>query len=158
MSTHGVRCAIADGALPALASLVRAARHRFLRAAQLLEWNSAQIEQLRALDRDRAINASALLHGYTVIAERYIEAFYSPQAALFPGAKGAEEQWWVYWHQTLTPALVDDDVAVRHILRAVGGLMWNGGEDPGTVLTLHLSTMTLPGTPPAWAPGELLHG
>lgn len=155
MIADGLRRAIADGAVQALASLVREAQHRFVRAARLLEWSSPQLEQLRRLDREQPINVAALLQGYTVIAERYIDAFYSPQAALFPGGKDAEAQWWRYWHHVLMPVLVEDDAQVRHILHAVGGLPSADGHQAGVAFTQHVITMTLPETAPAWAPENL---
>lgn len=158
MIASELRRAIADGAVQALSSLVRAGQRRFLRAARLLEWNSPQLEQLRRLDREQPINVAALIQGYTVIAERYIDAFYSPQAALFPGEKGAEAQWWKYWNHVLMPVLVEDDAQVRHILRAAGGLVSKDGHQAGLAFTQHVTAMTLPETVPAWAPEDLAVG
>lgn len=155
MIAIGLRRSIADGAVQALASLVGVAQRRFLRAARLLEWNSPQLDQLRRLDREQPINVATLIQGYTVITERYIDAFYSPQAALFPGAKDAEAQWWKYWHQVLTPVLVQDDALVRQILHAVGGLPSTDGHQAGVAFTQHVTTMTLPDTAPAWASEDL---
>jgi len=155
MIANGLRSAIADGAVQALASLARAAQRRFLRAARLLEWHSPQLEQLRKLDRERPINVAALIQGYTVITERYIDAFYSPQAALFPSEKDAETKWWKYWHHVLMPMLVEDDAQVRHILRAIGGLVTTDSHQAGVAFTQHMTTMTLPETAPAWAPDNL---
>lgn len=157
MNANGLRRAIADGAVQALASLVQPAQRRFLRAARLLEWESPQLEQLRRLGREQPINVATLIQGFTVITERYIDAFYSAQATLFPGEKDAEAKWWKYWHHVMVPVLVDDNTQVRHILRAVGGLGTSDSHEAGVAFTQHLNTMTLPHSAPPWAPEDLVN-
>ena len=89
---------------------------------------------------------------YTTLCDRYIEAFLSPQGRLFEEEPAVE--WGRYFHWVLVPHLLLDDGFVRNVLRAMGGLPCR---DPGLAmdaLVQHVSEMTLPETPPLWAPED----
>ena len=141
-----------DGAATNLHSLFMSCRARFLNAARLLEIRSAALEGL--LDyRSKVIDLAPLLGMYNVICDRYADSFFSPQGNLFPEPADAEDaKWGRYFYQTLKPSLLGEDQFVRNVLRATGALPCREPEFAREALVQHVYEMTLPETPPRWAP------
>lgn len=99
---------------------------------------------------------SVTLTPQAVLAQRYIEHFYSPQVSLFPTPGDEEDaKWGHYFRQVLVPHLVADDDVVRSVLRA---LPCTEPEQAALALRQHFTEMTLPQTRPLWSPDEVLDG
>jgi len=136
-----------------LHSLVAECRMRFLDAAALMEWQSSGIATLTSLGVRTAVDTWPLVAMYSMLCERYIDAFYDPQRQLMPTPGDApDEKWMAYFFYRLRPALVADGVVVRNMLRVVGGLPCRSREEAAQSLYQHCEEMTLPGCEPIWAP------
>jgi hypothetical protein len=141
------------GAMPCLSSLFDACRRKFLNAANLLEVRSPAIERLRSVGVETRIDLWPMLNPFMVLAERYVAAFFSPQAALFPAPGGKEdERWSRYFHQVLLPHMLQQDELVRNVLRAVRALPCNDPPGAASAVGHYFAEMTLPETSPAWVP------
>lgn len=160
MTPESLLLIIREGSTESLGSLVNACRRRFLAAADLLEWRSPPLDQLRELGISSPINVWPLVPAYDLIGQRYIEALYQPQRNLFPRGGGEpDEEWWRYFHHVLVPWLLREDAVVRDILRAVGGLPAQGSLPAADAVRHFVAEWTLPSTQPPWAPeDEMQHG
>ena len=93
-----------EGATYNLASLVMACRRKFLNAARLLEVRSQVIDRLSSFGVDAGVDPWPLLGPFTVLAERYVERFFSPQDNLFQDPmERQDEKWGKYFHHVLVP-------------------------------------------------------
>lgn len=99
------------------------------------------------------LDHGALLAPMAVLAERYVEQFFSPQEdlPLEPGQQ-QDEKWDRYFHHVLLPHLLADDDAVRDVLRAVRALPSQEPAQAAAALRHLFTEMTLPETQPLWAP------
>lgn len=139
------------GARSQLHSLIMSCRRRFLDAARLLEVRSPAIEKLAAFGVSSSVDVWPLLSPFLVLAERYVEHFFTPQLFLFPDpAEQQDEIWNRYFYHVLEPHLVIEDEVVRNVLRAVHALPCKQPEDAATALTHYFNEMTLPESRPAW--------
>ncbi len=133
--------------------LVADCRTRFLDAAALLEWNTSGMPALSSLGVRTAVDTWPLAAAYSLLCERYIDAFYDPQRQLLPAPGDApDERWMHYFMHRLKPALVADDAVVRNLLRVVGGLPCRSRDEAAQSLYQCCEEMTLPDCQPTWAP------
>lgn len=139
-----------------LTSLLMACRRRFLQAASLLEMPTSGLAGLMSLGVDAPVDCEPLLGPFAILAERYVDLFFSPQADLLsePG-QGQGESWARYFHSVQMPLLLANDEVVRNLLRAVGALPSRQGEQAIAALGHYFAEMTLPETRPLWAPEGL---
>lgn len=144
-----------EGARSQLYSFVMSCRRRFLNAARLLEVHSPAIEKLTVFGVSSSVDVWPLLSPFSVLAERYVEHFFTPQAGLFPNpSEQQDERWSRYFYHVLVPHLVIEDEVVRNVLRAVHALPCKKPDDAATSLTHYFNEMTLPESRPAWAPED----
>tara|TARA_A100001391_G_scaffold65342_1_gene40931 strand:+ start:22000 stop:22479 length:480 start_codon:yes stop_codon:yes gene_type:complete len=144
-----------EGAKSQLYSLVMSCRRRFLKAARLLEVNSPALEKLTAFGVSSSVDVWPLLSPFSVLAERYVEHFFSPQAGLFPDpAEQQDERWNRYFYHVLVPHLVIEDEVVRNVLRAICALPCRQPDEAAMALTHYFSEMTLPESRPPWDPED----
>ena len=159
MHVGDLRLTQREGAVSNLASLAANCRRKFLNAARLLEWRSPVIDKLHSFGVGGPVDLWPLLTPHAVLAERYIEHFYSPQVSLFPTPGDEEDaKWGNYFRQVLVPHLVADDDVVRNVLRALRALPCKEPEQAALALRQHFTEMTLPHTRPLWSPEEVLDG
>jgi hypothetical protein len=93
-----------EGATSNLVSLVMTCRRKFLNAARLLEVRTTAIVRLSSFGLDAAADNWPLLGPFTVLAERYVERFFSPQDSLFRDPmERQDEKWGKYFHHVLVP-------------------------------------------------------
>jgi hypothetical protein len=94
---------------------------------------------------------------YSVVCDRYTDAFYSPQAKLFPNPADDEgAKWGRYFHHVLVPHLLLDDEFVRNVLRAMMAIPCKSPQLARDALVQRVSEMTLPETQPPWAPEDAI--
>lgn len=74
--------------------LIMACRRKFLNAANLLELHSPTLEKLNSFGVDAPIDIHPLLDPFFVLAERYIEEYFSPQKSLFPALEQEQDVKW----------------------------------------------------------------
>jgi hypothetical protein len=146
-----------EGATYNLASLVMACRRKFLNAARLLEVRSQVIDRLSSFGVDAGVDPWPLLGPFTVLAERYVERFFSPQDNLFQDPmERQDEKWGKYFHHVLVPHLLTNDEVVRNVLRAVRALPSQQPEQAAIALSQYFAETTLPETRPLWAPEDIV--
>ena len=142
-----------EAATANLYGLVVSCRGQFLEAADLLEWRSAAIERLREAGVVESIDLWPLYGAYTVLSERYIAEFFSPQESLFfDPTEMQDAKWSSYFHHHLVPQLLRNHDVVRNVLRAVRLLPCNDPQAAATALTQCFTELNLPQTAPVWAP------
>lgn len=142
-----------EAATANLYGLVASCRGRFVEAADLLEWRSAAIERLREAGVVESIDLWPLYGAYTVLSERYIAEFFSPQESLFfDPTEMQDAKWSSYFHHDLVPQLLRNHDVVRNVLRAVRLLPCNDPQAAATALTQCFTELILPQTAPMWAP------
>ena len=125
-----------EAATANLYGLVASCRGRFVEAADLLEWRSAAIERLREAGVVESIDLWPLYGAYTVLSERYIAEFFSPQESLFfDPTEMQDAKWSSYFHHHLVPQLPCNDPQAA-----------------ATALTQCFTELNLPQTAPMWAP------
>ena len=128
-----------------LVSLVMTCRHKFLKAAHLLEVRNDVIDKLTAFGIHARVDVAPLSGPFHVLAERYAEQFFTSQKSLFPLPGDAEdEKWDRYFYQILVPYLVTDAGTVRNILRAVHALPSHQPAQAVAALQQHFTELTLP--------------
>ena len=148
-----------EGSPSNLIGLVMACRRRFLNAARLLEVRSPAIDRLSSFGVDAAVEYWPLLGPFSVIAERYVERFFSPQDTLFRDPADIEDEKWArYFHHVLVPHMLTNDEVVRTVLRAVHALPSAHPEHAARALSQYFAETTLPDTSPAWAPEDVIDG
>lgn len=139
-----------------LHALFMSCRRKFLNAARLLELRGAEIENLREWGY-KSVDLWPLMNMYSVVCDRYTEAFYSPQAKLFANpADAQDEKWERYFHHVLVPHLLLEDEFVRNVLRAMMAIPCKSPQLARDTLVQHVSEMTLPETRPPWAPEDAI--
>ena len=167
MRTHNVRTqyvcidelrrAQREGMVANLAYLVTAARRKYLNAANLLQLGGTAIERLRTLGLSAPVEAWPLFASFTVLSDRYIEHFFSPQVEVFATLKDLpDEKWGRYFYYVLMPHLLRNDDVVINTLRAVRALPCSRPEKAAEALVHHFTEMTMPGSEQAWAPEDLI--
>lgn len=136
-----------------LITLIMACRRKFLKAAYLLQIRSPALDALASFGVKASLDHEALLAPMAVLAERYVEQFFSPQGdlTLEPGQR-QDEKWDRYFHHVLLPHLLADHDAVRDVLRAVRALPSREPAQAASALFHLFTEMTLPQTQPLWAP------
>lgn len=145
-----------EAATANLYGLVVSCRGRFVEAADLLEWRSAAIERLREAGVVERIDLWPLYAAYTVLSERYIAEFFSPQEALFfDPTEMQDAKWSSYFHHCLVPQLLRNHDVVRNVLRSVRLLPCNDPQAAATSLSQCFTEVALPQTAPAWAPEDM---
>lgn len=137
-----------------LYNLAMQCRRRFLRSAELVGMRSNAIERLRQLGYE-AVNLEPLFPAWRVICDRYISEYYDPQMDLFtePDTQ-VQMAWSSFIYHKLFPALVREDELVRNVLRALDGLPCQSPKEAADSVRHYVSEMSLPFTPPPWAPEE----
>jgi hypothetical protein len=141
-----------EQATSAVFSLVMACRRKFLNATHLLELRSASINRLSSFGVYAAVDCWPLLSPYIVLAERYLDCYFSPQDDLFHGPREMQDEKWAkYFHHVLVPHLIDNDEVVRNVLRAVQALPSKRPEDAAVALGHFFGETALPETSPLWA-------
>lgn len=139
-----------------LHALFMSCRRKFLNAARLLELRGAEIENLREWGY-KSVDLWPLMNMYSVVCDRYTDAFYSPQAKLFANpADAQDEKWGRYFHHVLVPHLLLEDEFVRNVLRAMMAIPCKSPQLARDALVQHVSEMTLPETRPPWAPEDAI--
>jgi hypothetical protein len=137
-----------------LHALFMSCRRKFLNAARLLELRGAAIENLRECGH-KSVDLWPLMNMYSVVCDRYTDAFFSPQAKLFANpADAQDEKWGRYFHHVLVPHLLLEDEFVRNVLRAMMAIPCKNPQLARDALVQHVSEMTLPETRPLWAPED----
>jgi hypothetical protein len=112
-----------ESTLAYLQSLTIACRDRYLKAARLLEQNSAGVESVARCGNDGPVSISLLLRAYAILCKRYNEEYFSPQENLFYVlGRGQDAKWSRYFWWELKTALIARDSVVLNVLRAVGAL------------------------------------
>ena len=129
-----------------ISSLVMSCRRKYLLAAHLLELQSPELAALTAFGVDSGIEAGPLMQPFAVLAEMYVERFFTSQIDLLPETtQSQDEKWGSYLFGVLIPTLLNDDEAVRNILRAVGALpSEQGRHSAAAALCERFSEMSLP--------------
>lgn len=146
-----------EGATTNLVFLVMACRRKFLNAARLLELRNPVIDRLSSFGLDVGVNPWPLLGPFTVLAERYVKHFFSPQENLFHDPmERQDERWGKYFHHVLVPDLLANDEVVRNVLRAVRALPSQQPEQAAITLSQYFAETTLPETHPLWAPEDIV--
>ena len=153
MSEDDQRQACREHSIVILNALVQACRHRFVTAAALLEWQTPTVAAVARLGVRSPVDMWPLMAAYSLLCERYIASFWSPQRSLSrsPGDE-PDERWCAYFYKQAIPALVDRDDVVRNILRAVGSLPCRSPQEAAQALCQTIEEMTLPDCLPGWAP------
>jgi hypothetical protein len=152
-----LRRAQREGMASNVAHCVTAARRKYLNAANLPQLGGAAIERLRALGTSAPIDAWPLFASFTVLSERYIERFFSPQGDLIATPKDKpDEKWGRYFYFVLLPHLLRNDDVVLDALRAVRALPCSRPDKAAEALVHHFTEMTMPESEPAWAPEDLI--
>lgn len=155
MNADSLRQVCREHASASLNSLVMACRQRFVDAARLMEWDTPVLAHLSGLGIRTPPELWLLFPASSLMCDRYIEAFYSPQRTLVSSPDDEPDQkWWRYFHHQLVPGLIANDDVVRNVLRAVGGLPCTDPQEAARVLCHHLAEMTLPDCLPGWAPAS----
>jgi hypothetical protein len=132
-----------------LSSLVVRCQKKYLQAAQLLELRSRDLEALSAHGVDLPIDPGPLAQPFAVLADKYVDRFFSPQIDLLPESTPAQDEKWLrYLYGILMPHLVLDDDVVRNVLRAVGALPSRQSCEAALALSLRFAEMPLPQEPP----------
>ena len=145
----------ADGAKTDLFALYSLCRRRFLHAADLLELPRDRLGPIAAMSGWETVDLAPLLPAWSILCGRYRDEGYDPQVNLFaPSASAPAEAWSRFVHHRLFPTLARDDELVRNVLRAVGAIPCRSSANAAEALCLRLTEMTLPDTPPPWAPEE----
>ena len=153
MNAEDLRQVCRDHSTMMLYAWVMECRTRFLAAAALLEWQTPEIVALAGVGKKVRVDTWPLVAMYSMLCERYIDAFYDPQRQLMPTPGDApDEKWMAYFMHSLKPTLVADGAVVRNMLRVVGGLPCRSREEAAQSLYQHCEEMTLPGCEPIWAP------
>lgn len=158
MHVQDFREKLRAGATDNLADLFRACRSRFLDAANLLELRSPAIDKLRdAGYSEHPVDLWPLLRQFEVLTERYVDAFFSSQDALFPNPGDEQDvRWSRYFHHVLLPHLLQNDELVRNVLRAVRALPCNDSPGAASAVGQYFAEMTLPETAPTWGPEAIV--
>jgi len=147
-----------DGASFNQFQLIMACRRKFLNAANLLELHSPMLEKLNSFSVDAPIDIHPLLDPFSILAERYIEEYFSPQKNLFPALEQEQDvKWGHYYHQVLMPHLLANDDIVRNVLRAVRAIPSKKPQEAVIALKQHFIEMTFPEMPPPWAPENIFN-
>ena len=133
-----------------ISSLVMSCRRKYLLAAHLLELQSPDLAALTAFGVDSGIEAGPLMQPFAVLAEKYVERFFTSQIDLLPETTHPQEEKWAsYLFSVLIPTLLSDDEAVRNILRSVGALpSERGRQAAAAALCERFGEMSLPIGPP----------
>ena len=152
MHIDELRATQRERAASMLRTLIMACQRKFLKAAHLLEIRSPTLDALASFGVRALVDHEPLLAPMAVLAERYVEHFFSPQGdlALEPGQR-QDEKWDRYFHHVLLPHLLADDGAVRDVLRAVRALPSREAGQAASALHHLFTEMTLPETQPLWA-------
>ena len=153
MNVEDLRQACREHSTVILNSLVMQCRQRFLEAAALMEWQTPVVAGVSNLGGRSPVDVWPLVAAYSLACERYISTFYSPQRSLMPTPGGEPDELWCnYIYRELIPDLVARDDVVRNVLRAVGGLPSRSPQEAAHSVYQCCEEMTLPDSPPAWAP------
>lgn len=103
----------------------------------------------------KTVDLWPLMNMYSVICDRYMETFFSPQENLFPNPSDAQdEKWSRYFHHVLLPHLLAEDEFVRNVLRAMMAIPCQNHQLARESLVQYVTEVTLPQTRPLWAPEE----
>jgi hypothetical protein len=94
-------------------------RQAYLQAAHLIEHDSESVRAVRERWHDGTVNLWGLMETYAALASRYADDHFSCQEDLIPSpAETADMKWTRYLHHRLVPALLQDAIFVRNVLRA----------------------------------------
>lgn len=144
-----------SNASQSLYTLFMSCRRKFLNAARLLELHGAEIENLRECGLIKSVDLWPLMNMYSVVCDRYTDAFFSPQENLFTNPSDEQdEKWWRYFHHVLVPHLLLEDEFVRNVLRAMMAIPCKNPQLARDAIVQHVSEMTLPESRPPWAPED----
>lgn len=137
----------------ALFDLFMSCRRRFLDSAFLLEIQGPTIDKLVDSCVSTEINLLPLMNAYETLASRYTSEYFSPQSVLFHNLEDPEDlKWSKYFYHVLVPTLVQNNIVVRNILRALLVLPSQSAKAASEALEHEFSEMTLPKVAPLWAP------